>query len=62
MPKKKVCKNCRYFVTENECPVCKGTDLATSWKGRIIVIDAGKSEIAEKMGIKVKGEYALKVK
>lgn len=62
MVKKKVCKNCRIFVKGSECPLCKSTDLTTSWKGKIIVIDSSKSEIAEKLDIKVKGEYAIKTR
>ncbi len=62
MVKKKVCKNCKIFVKGNDCPICKSTDLTTSWKGRVIVVDVNKSEIAQKMGIKVKGEYAIKTR
>jgi len=60
--KKKICKSCKLFVEGPECPVCKGTQFLANWKGRIAVLDAGKSEIAKKIGIKVKGEYAIKVK
>ena len=62
MVKKKACKNCKIFVKGNECPICKTTDLTNSWKGRIIVLDVNKSEIAKKMGIKIKGEYAIKTR
>lgn len=59
---KKVCKKCRIFVTGNECPICKGTDFSENFKGRLYIIDANKSEIAKKLDIKVKGEYAIKIK
>jgi len=59
--KKKVCKNCKIFVEGDECPVCKGTQFVTNWKGRLFIIDANKSEVANKIGAKVKGEYAIKV-
>jgi len=62
MVKKKVCKNCRYFYEGNECPVCKSNQTAAAWQGRINVLDANKSEIAKKIEIKVKGEYAIKVR
>lgn len=62
MVKKKACKNCKIFVKGSECPLCKSSDLTTSWKGRIIIFDTEKSEIAKKMGVKVKGEYAIKTK
>jgi len=62
MAKKKVCKKCKRFVKGNECPICKGNQFSTNWQGRINVLDPEKSEIAKKIGIKEKGEYALKVR
>ncbi len=59
--KKKACKSCKIFVEGDECPICKGTQFVTNWKGRLYIIDANKSEIAKKIGAKVKGEYAIKV-
>lgn len=60
MPRK-ACKSCKYLVDGNTCPICKGTQFAESWKGKLIILNAEKSEIAKKVGIKVKGEYAIKV-
>lgn len=62
MVKKKVCKKCKLFVDGTECPLCKGKQFSTNWQGRIIILDPEKSEIAKKIGIKVKGEYAIKVR
>ena len=44
------------------CPLCKGSNFTESWKGRIIVTDPNNSEIAKKLGITAKGEYAIKVR
>jgi DNA-directed RNA polymerase subunit E" len=60
--KKKVCKKCKYFVEGNECPVCKSNQFSNNWQGRLYVLDANKSMIASKIGITVKGEYAIKVR
>jgi len=60
--KKKVCKSCKYFYDGSECPLCKSTTTANAWQGRINVIDSDKSMIANNIGIKVKGEYAIKVR
>ncbi|NQV08511.1 DNA-directed RNA polymerase subunit E'' [Candidatus Woesearchaeota archaeon] len=60
--KKKICKKCKLFVEGAECPICKGKEFSTNWKGKINIIDAEHSEIAEKIGIKVKGEYVIKVR
>lgn len=62
MSKKKACKRCRLFVEGNTCPVCATTSFSTSWQGRLYIADAERSMIAEKVGIKVKGEYAIKVR
>ncbi|MAG91399.1 DNA-directed RNA polymerase subunit E'' [Candidatus Woesearchaeota archaeon] len=60
--KKKVCKRCKMFVEGSECPICKTNQFSTNWQGRLSVIDANKSVIAEKIDIKTKGDYAIKVR
>ncbi|MBW3015049.1 DNA-directed RNA polymerase subunit E'' [Candidatus Woesearchaeota archaeon] len=60
--KKKACKSCKIFVEGSTCPICKNSNFTTTWFGRLNVIDANKSEIAQKLGIKIKGEYAIKVR
>ena len=62
MARDKVCKKCKIVVKSGECPICKGNQFSTNWKGQINVIDVKKSKIAKKLGIKVKGKYALKVR
>lgn len=59
---KKACKTCKRFVDGQECPNCKTSNFSNNWKGRIYIIDANKSEIAKKLNITTKGEYAIKVK
>lgn len=59
---KKVCKNCKLIVAKDVCPICKGNQFTESWKGHIYIVDPAKSFIAKKMGITVKGEYALKIR
>ena len=60
MPEK-ACKNCRRLVKGNLCPVCKTSDVTTSWKGVLVVLDAN-SEIAKEVGITAPGKYAIRVK
>jgi DNA-directed RNA polymerase subunit E" len=60
--KRKVCKSCKMFIEGGECPACKTSSFSTNWQGRLAVIDANKSVIANKIGISVKGEYAIKVR
>ena len=61
MARKKACKSCKILYEEAECPICKSTQQVLNWKGRISILDSNRSEIAKKMGISVKGEYAIKV-
>lgn len=60
--KKKVCKKCKLFVEGNECPICKDNQFSLNWQGRLNILDANKSIIAKKIGMMVKGEYAIKVR
>ena len=60
--KKKVCKGCKIFVEGNICPICKGNQFSINWQGRLYILDSNKSAIAEKIDIKVKGEYAIKAR
>ena len=60
MVKKNVCKNCKMFYDGDSCPGCKSSQRATSWKGRLNVLDPNKSDIGKKIGLSVKGEYAIK--
>ncbi len=59
---RKLCRSCRLFVQGDECPICHKNQFTDSWQGRIYILDSNKSEIAKKIGITVKGEYAIKVR
>lgn len=59
---RKVCKTCRLFTEEGNCPVCKGNQFTNTWQGRINVIDASKSDIAKRCEMTAKGDYAIKVR
>ena len=62
MAKKKACKNCKALVEGEQCPHCKSDNLTTVYQGRVSIIDAGKSHVAEKMDIHDRGEYAIKTR
>jgi len=57
----KACKKCRMIVEGDVCPICKGSDLTSSWKGMTIIFDPEESEIAKKLNITVPGRYALRL-
>lgn len=58
----KVCRKCKILTDGNECPICHGSNVSESWKGRIFILNPDKSEIAKKLGLKLQGEYAIKVR
>ncbi len=58
--KLQACRNCRRFTTEKFCPICKSTNLSTSWKGLVVIVSA-ESELAKNLNIVEPGRYALYV-
>jgi len=62
MVKKNACKKCKMLMEGETCPSCKSDSVTSSWQGRLFINDPNKSVVAEKSGIKVKGEYAIKVR
>lgn len=56
---KKACRACRFLSEQHICPICKGVDFSTRWSGLAVIIDPENSEVAKKLGIIEKGEYAL---
>lgn len=55
----KACKACNKLTEASTCPVCQGHDLSSRWSGLVIIINPQDSEVAEKLEITEKGEYAL---
>ena len=43
------------------CPNCN-SELSKEWQGYVVILDYSRSEIAQKMNIRMNGRYALKVK
>ena len=60
--KEKSCLNCRAIYFGDKCPNCGETPSSESFKGRIHIFDAEKSELAENMKINANGEFAIKSK
>jgi len=57
----KACKNCHLLTNKNICPIC-GIPTSSHWKGYLIIVDPKESRIADKLNLKAKGKYALKVR
>jgi len=64
MAKKLASKTSRLLLDETEIrkKELNKDDFSSTWQGRIFVIDPEKSEIAKKLNIKERGEYAIKVR
>jgi len=60
--KEKVCKNCKIFVSDSKCPVCGESNFSRSWKGLMFINDPQTSEVAQLLGIKAPGKYAMWVR
>lgn len=65
MPKTKACKLCNTIVEPGmgeKCPKCESKELTEGFKGRIVVLNSEKSEIAQKLNLKDNGNFAVKAR
>lgn len=59
--KERACKECKRLTRLDICEICR-SPTSESWLGYVHIINPEKSEIAEKLGIKMPGRYALRVR
>ncbi|HIE34538.1 MAG TPA: DNA-directed RNA polymerase subunit E'' [Candidatus Altiarchaeales archaeon] len=57
----RACKICHILIEKATCPVCNAP-TSQYWSGYMAILDPEKSEIAQKMKVKLPGEYAIKVR
>lgn len=63
MTKQKACKICNAIYDSGEkCPKCGAKESTEGFKGRIMVMDPEKSDLAKKLKIKSKGNFAIKTR
>ena len=63
MVKSKACRICNaIYETGEKCPKCGAKEFTDAFKGRIVILDAEKSEIANKINLKEKGNFAIKTR
>ena len=61
--KQKACRICNTIYDEGEkCPKCGSRESTDSFKGRVVVMNPEKSEIAQRLNIKEKGNFAIKTR
>ena len=59
--KEKACKNCKTIYEGSKCPKCGHEEGSDSFKGRVIILNAEQSEIAQNLKQKEKGNFAIKI-
>jgi len=62
MPKQKACKICNAIYEGEKCPDCESKESTEGFKGRIVVLNPEKSEVAQKLKLKKKGNFAIKTR
>lgn len=61
--KQLACRKCKFITggEEKKCPACGSAELSDEWSGLVIVLDVN-SKLAELIGAKREGRYAIKVR
>lgn len=62
MAKEKACKICKNIFDGEKCTKCGSKETIENFKGRIVVLNPEKSEIAQNLKIKDKGNFAIKTR
>lgn len=63
MVKQRACKICNtIFETGEKCPKCGSKETTDLFKGRIVLLNPEKSEIAKNIDLKEKGNFAIKTR
>jgi DNA-directed RNA polymerase subunit E" len=60
--KTRACKICNTIHEEDKCPKCDSRESTENFKGKIIVLNPERSEIAVKLKLKDKGTFAIKAR
>lgn len=62
MVKQKACKICKRVYEGDKCSECGSQEYTEDFKGRVMIFNAEKSEIAQKLKVKKAGLFAIKTK
>lgn len=60
--KQRACKICRRIYDGSKCSDCGSKEFIENFKGKIYVLNPEKSEIANKLKIEKKGNFAIKAR
>lgn len=62
MAKAKACRLCNRILEGEKCSHCDSKEVTESFKGRVVVLNPEKSEIANKLKFNTKGNFAIKTR
>jgi DNA-directed RNA polymerase subunit E" len=63
MADEKACRDCGFIISHGDtCPICGSKNLTNKWNSYIIVINPEKSQLAQKLNIKVASTFAIDTK
>lgn len=62
MGKQKACKICKMIYEGEECPNCGSKEYVEDFKGKVVIENPEKSEIAQKLKVSKAGFYAIKTR
>lgn len=54
------CRECGYMTSNKKCPNCGSDQFIDKYKGKAVIFDSSKSHVADVIGAKENGAYALK--
>ncbi len=57
----RVCRKCRRVVTSNVCDNCGSSDLASRFRGLVIILDPRHSRLSTVLEVEKAGAYAIKI-
>jgi DNA-directed RNA polymerase subunit E" len=59
--KERACRICRTIYEGDKCPNCNHQEYSEDFKGKVMILDSEKSELAKNMKVAKKGTYAIKL-
>ena len=62
MAKEKACKQCRKIYEGTTCPSCGSKENSDTFKGKVYVLNPEQSELAQKLLLKLKGLFAIRLR
>jgi RNA polymerase subunit RPABC4/transcription elongation factor Spt4 len=62
MAKSKACKKCKTIYLGAKCTKCGSMEFVEGYKGKVVILNNEKSEIAKNLGVNEKGFFAIRLR